>query len=479
MSTLFIGLDAMDIDIVDSLIAAGELPTLAALRTGWHGVPTTNPVGLLVGGLWPSFWSQSDVSHHGSYCWRQVVPGTYSTAKMLPVDFDAEPFWLDLDRRGYRYAVLDMPLIRPIPLDHGVVTVCWGDHDAQLPASVLPESFAHRISRFGDYPQRSCDRTVAGGGHGALVDALHRGIDLRMQVLREVLDDGFDLVATVFPESHCAGHHLVHLHDPAHPAYDPSLAQRLGGDPLADVYRHLDAAVGSLLQAAGPDTAVMVLLSHGIGAHNDGGFLLPEILERLESRFPAAAPVVRVRERVLQPVRGARRRLARRLRPNSPHLRSVRNLDGTKPWFEIPNNEFNAAIRLNLRGREPWGRIRPGAEMDRVVDMLRTELLALRHCDSGAPAVLDVISADDHYSGPRRSSIPDLFVVWNTDEPFTAVTSPTIGEVRTDRTYARTGDHRPRSMVLTRNIPPVEPQVPIHHLAAALVSSVRATAPES
>lgn len=32
MSTLFIGLDAMDIDIVDALIGAGELPTLAAMR---------------------------------------------------------------------------------------------------------------------------------------------------------------------------------------------------------------------------------------------------------------------------------------------------------------------------------------------------------------------------------------------------------------------------------------------------------------
>src|SRR6185436_19531560 len=50
------------------------------------------------------------------------------------------------------------------------------------------------------------------------------------------------------------------------------------GDPLRDVYIALDAAVGRLLEAAGPDTTAVVLCSHGMGPHYDGTHLLEEIL---------------------------------------------------------------------------------------------------------------------------------------------------------------------------------------------------------
>ena len=57
------------------------------------------------------------------------------------------------------------------------------------------------------------------------------------------------------------------------------------------MYEGLDRAVGRLLALAGPDTTVLVLLSHGMNAHYDATFLLDEALRRIEGvRAPVRRP---------------------------------------------------------------------------------------------------------------------------------------------------------------------------------------------
>lgn len=66
--TVFLGFDAMDSHLVRTWASEGKLPNLAGVIDSWGSATTLNPVGLLVGGLWPNFWSQSGPAHHGSYC---------------------------------------------------------------------------------------------------------------------------------------------------------------------------------------------------------------------------------------------------------------------------------------------------------------------------------------------------------------------------------------------------------------------------
>ena len=54
------------------------------------------------------------------------------------------------------------------------------------------------------------------------------------------------------------------------------------GDPLLKIYRTIDAEIGRLAEAAGDDADLFVYLSHGMGPHYDGTFLLDEVLERIE-----------------------------------------------------------------------------------------------------------------------------------------------------------------------------------------------------
>lgn len=478
---LFLGMDAMDSTVVRALAREGNLPVLAELLETWEVAPTLNPPGLVVGGLWPSFWSGTGPGHHGSYCFRQVVPGGYETSSTLPSDFDTEPFWLALDRRGHRCTIFDVPLIRPIPLANGRFIGDWGTHDRQLPSAILPDAVEEIvITEGGTHPidKGRCDTMVLDGGHTALYEALLAGIEQRTTLLQALLAEPDDLMLAVFSESHCAGHHFWHLHDPTHPRHDPSLALALDGDPLVRVYERLDAALGRVLKSAG-DRPVMILLSHGIGSHNDGNHLLDETLERIELNHYGKTPIgIRGVGVVLPYLRAADRHVRRATGwGHQPVPRSVGLLNGTRRWYQVPNNDLYGGIRLNLQGREPFGRVRPGKEMNEVIELLTTALLALRNDDTGQAAVQEVLRCDDLFEGPRRDWLPDLFVAWNWGTPIETLSSPAIGNIKGVAVHVRTGDHRPPGLVLTRNLKLDEQRpLPVESLGRTLFDAVQSMA---
>jgi predicted AlkP superfamily phosphohydrolase/phosphomutase len=178
----------------------------------------------------------------------------------------------------------------------------------------------------------------------------------------------------------------------------------------------------------------MVLLSHGIGPHYGGDHLLSEILARLDdAERPSLWIVLGERARRLS---NRRRRAAR----------GNVSVDGSRRFFKIPNNELYGAIRFNLLGREPRGRVRPD-DVGALTASLRADLLELVDPDDQRPIVRDVLRTDELYEGPARDFLPDLFVVWALDRPLAGATSPKIGTVRGTYSGIRTGDHRPNGLV--------------------------------
>lgn len=114
----------------------------------------------------------------------------------------------------------------------------------------------------------------------------------------------------------------------------------------------------------------------------------------------------------------------------------------------VPNNRCGA-IRLNLKGRDPFGRVEPGEECDALVDQLKQDLYALRQPGTDAPIVERVSTADEIFGPDHHPNTPDLIVVFRTDlGRLEACTSPSVGLIEVPLNspgYPRTGDHRPAS----------------------------------
>ncbi|HVG22175.1 MAG TPA: alkaline phosphatase family protein [Blastocatellia bacterium] len=450
---LFIGLDAADKDLIQEWSEAGVLPTFRALfeRAAW--TTTTNPEGLFVGAVWPSFFTGHSPDRHGRYCFAQLKPGTYEHYSFRPTHVKSEPFWGAIGKANRRVAIIDVPKTYPYAGLNGIQLVDWGTHDRDDKFCTFPEALAEDVeARFGSHPLYKCDANRSSETEfKSMRDALLLGIKKKAAITRHFLEQGpWDLFLTVFSESHCAGHQCWHIHDPNHPRYDREIAQNVG-DPLKDVYVALDSAIAELLAAAGSETTVFILASHGMGPHFDGTFLLDDILKSLEkSSTPAPRRgVARVLEWGWKKIPFAFRSSLR------PVRRSAKSLLGSAAsdpeiseckCFPVQNNDVFGAIRVNLIGREPHGRVRPGSEYDSFCEELSRDLLDFINLDTGQPLVARVLRCDRIYPG-NRGDLPDLLVDWNGQSPISNIYSPKTGRIQKDFPGNRTGDHKPEGLL--------------------------------
>jgi predicted AlkP superfamily phosphohydrolase/phosphomutase len=479
---LFLEVDAGDKVLVQQWARDGTLPTFARLlREGLVG-DSQSVDGFFVGATWPSLYTGANPANHGIHSLVQLKLGTYEFFRCYPGEqLRREPFWDVLSREGRRVAVLDFPLSALSPGINGIQSVEWGAHDANYGFCATPAAFeADLRERFGLHPlPETCNGENRSPAEIVeLRDKLVRGARQKAKLSTHYLaQGGWDFFGQVFTESHCIGHQCWHLHDAAHPAFDAGVAE-VTGDPMREVYRAIDAGIGEILDCAGPEATVIVLLGHRM-AHKFGvQFLLPKILAALDVatlRTPEETAVTRLDDSLtrawqslspgLRRTLGTPRRLARSWldarRPRGPLLPpSVTALDAAKSHVFMMDSGFPASgLRLNLAGREPAGLIAPG-DADAFCDRLAADLLELVYPDTGEPVVARVRRTVDLYRGDHLDLLPDLLVEWDDRRYLGSATcgNPRGSEmsVRSTKTglvsgvnrYCRTGDHRRDGMFI-------------------------------
>ncbi len=475
---LFLAMDAGDKQLIGSLVSDGTMENLRALSAGGLVGDTVSMEGFYEGSTWPSLYTGVTPARHGFHRLVQLRPGSYGFHRCDAGAFiENDPFWVPLSSSGRKVAILDIPLSFITKNINGIQMVEWGSHDPMYGFCAWPRGLKREVlARFGNHPWReSCDafpRTPE--GYRDFRDRLIRGVEKKTELTKHYLrSDRWDFMAQVFSEAHCAGHQCWHLHDASHPSHDPETASVVG-DPVRDVYVAIDAAIGEILAEVGDDTIVVFLASHRM-AHNIGAErLLPKILVRLHAAEPLAprgdeAPgnsLSRVRDRVpewakraLRPVRDRLRGWRAERRDPVPYSCSRIDLEKSS-CFPHENGYLVSGIRVNLAGREPAGRMRPGEEMDSFCRELARDLLEIVDHETGAPMIRSVKRTDSLYQGDRLNHLPDLLIEWNDEVPIGSavagipkrstirVTSGKIGIVEGINWGCRTGDHRPEGLFI-------------------------------
>ena len=437
---LFIGLDAADRDLAQHYAAEGIMPTLRDLAQRARSYDIVVPDAFYVGAVWPSFYTGCAPTRHGRYCFKQYVPGSYRTAPVGPDIVPMAPFWSALDAAGRRVVLLDVPKSRPMPLAHGVQVCDWGTHDPEgLGLATVPASLtAEIVARDGVEPVGNCDRVVrTRAGFEAFVANLTARISAKERMaLRMMAACDWDFFAVCFGDSHCVGHQCWHLHDAGHERHDARMVAAVG-DPVRDIYAALDAAAGRLIEAAGDDCLVFLLCSHGMGRHYDGGHLIKPVLKRINSRLPFGRSLDAQREAF-----GDLRADPAAIEQGIEFMDDGLPVAATRRSFVVPNNDAFVGIRLNLVGREPYGRIRP-EEATAYGDALMGSLQTLTIGEGGPPAFDRVFRTESAY--PHRApddALPDVLAAWSRLAPYRALYSPSIGTIEGHYTGVRTGDHR-------------------------------------
>lgn len=447
-----IGLDGAEPELLRKWSDEGALPHLKALmpECAWMEPEVPAPFG--DGVFWPSFFTAAGPAKHGRYFRTQIARGAYTWARFdEDEDLARKPVWQLTSDAGRKVAVIDMP---KAPLSsglNGLQLVDWIVHDRCGQARSYPASLAREIEeRFGTDPNNGdtggiararCTRSAT----EKLAEQLVWRVDAKRRASLDLLQKAdFDLFMVAFQEAHDVGHQCWHLHDPGHPLHNRDLADL---EPVKDVYVALDRAVGDLAAQAGGDGTLVIIAGLGMGAAYTGNHLLDGVLRTIEQGNGKPSSPSGWRG-IYEWLPGAVRDRLKAMSVVADTARAEER--ARRKFFAVPHNQNAGAIRINLVGREPGGRVHPGQEFDKLCDELSVQLHSLTNADTGEAVVDEVVKVAERFAGPELDRLPDLLVVWNRSAPIHAMRGPGIRETPRRHAGPRTGDHTQRALALVR-----------------------------
>jgi predicted AlkP superfamily phosphohydrolase/phosphomutase len=439
---LCIGLDAGDARLIDRWCDEGWLPNIARMKargTSWPRLKTTADVFHV--SAWPSIFTGTAADVHGLYHAYVARPGHQGVLRPRPDESPVPFFWKLLSDRGRRAVVIDAFLTCPLRDFNGVQMVDWGSWSWFWDPTILPASLKREIqNKFGPYPFEDHSRVgiVPVTDFAGFRERLLAAVSTKTKVVKWLIGrEEWDLFLVVFGEAHPAGHYLWHLHDKSYVSHPRSGAAALE-HALRDVYMALDTAVGELLENIDDRTTIILVSGDGIGPNYSGSHFLEDVLTRLgafckpgaRTGFDGAATrdgdasadlASTIRAMVPQRVRIAISNTL--LSRNAKERLSLRWKNAGIAWDRtrafVIENANEGYVRVNLKGREPLGIVEPGAEYQALCDELCRTATTMTNPKTGIPAAVAVYKCDDICSGPCRSHMPDVVIIWNPEAKVT------------------------------------------------------------
>jgi len=399
-----IGLDAATLDVIEPLVDAGSLPNLArVLGSGSGGIlrSTTHP---LTPHAWSTMVTGVNAARHGIWDFAErdetgygfrLVNGSYRRAPAV---------WDRLNAAGLRTGLVNIPFTWPAPEVDGFAIAGFDSASRETGMTHPPELVGELQTRYGSLELDN--RFPIGANNRVDLDlvrtAAEQKVDLALWLTERYEPD---LLFVVF----MAADHIHHL--------CWSDWEREGADsPVAEVYRILDRAVGSILEALGPAADVMLVSDHGGGSLH--GVLNLNAWLASEGFLEYVAGAARLDRRLADAVFGLRRYVPESWRyavkQRLPRLRQ--RAYEREEYFAVDWSRTRAFaygtfgnVVVNVRGRERDGIIEPGEEYESVRETLSERLLALRG-PQGEEIVRAVHRREDLFDGPEMDKIPDLLV---------------------------------------------------------------------
>jgi len=446
---VILGIDAGDPAFIERWVREGRLPAIASVMERGSHARTGGAELVSEHGVWVSLFSGVSRGRHGYFYFRQLRPGSYQLEARTGLDVDAPPFWTQLTGNGGSVALIDIPDSVPDAGLAGLQLANWATHNNWDPhhfptASEPPGLLAEVEARHGK-------KLLIVENHHATVEEDRR---FRSQLLEQTRRKGelcrdlllrqpFDAIVTVFAATHAANHQFWR--------YRPEIGERHDEEldhAIRDVYEAVDAEIGRLLARLPADANVFVVSSVGMEDDFPTTGLTEAFCRRLGYQADPTPggfswrPLDLARRLVPEPVRLAlSRRLSREAREGllADQFRSGTDWSRTRA-FCLPAS-YTSFLRVNLRGREPAGTVAPGAEYERVLGELESDLAALRDAATGEPVVARTLRAVDLFGANPHPALPDLFVEWIPGRFLQRVRHPRCELTQGQPDFFRRSDH--------------------------------------
>ncbi len=470
---MVLGLDGATWTLLRRFAEDGTMPNLASFIERGCTADLITMVPPVTATAWSSFVTGLNPGKHGVFEFLLRKKALVEEARSarnpfgeVPVNSalrDGIPVWDLVGEAGLKSVVKGVPITYPPAKIEGFMLsgflTPFGRRDFTQPPGLLDEIEAE----FGPY--RLYHRQVySRRGVGDVLDELHDVLDFDIKVTRYLMGRiDWSLFISHFWGTDRASHELWHLLDETHPRHDREEALRYG-PRLRAFYSALDEGLAGIVgDAEGSD--IIVMSDHGFGPiHTFLSF----------NTWLAGQGLLKFKSGVMTSLKRAAYRLgftptslyrlsmalglAKYRLSGGFHSRQKMQMLIHRFFLSLADVDWSVTraysrgnygqIYVNLKGREPWGAVEPGAEYEAVREDVRKRLLAETDPATGENLFDRVYFREEVYEGPYVDEAPDIVFIPR-DMRYKALgTLDFTSASFMEPVYGNSGDHRMNGVFL-------------------------------
>lgn len=414
---LVIGIDSLDMNLLSAF--EKELPVLTGIRRERPEIRLTSVFPPDSETAWATIYTGLNPARHGILYFVDPIERAqalnYEEAGSNALPLQGNTFWDIASRHGKKVCILFPHIVYPAWPVNGTMLVRTTRKDTRrFPVQSFPSSLAQsqhlsHLNTLRGYPQNII-KYVEQGKRLLLGEA-----ELGLRMLKEGEWDLFFIYSSVLD---WMSHHFWRYWDKDDPSYPGDSPYK---NVIADFYRLHDEIVGRFLEAAPPDTAIIVLSDHGHGRRPTQLLNINELLRQKGLLVP------KIKRRgyhdpyyVLERLKEVSSRIVNKYRlGGNLALRLMTLLPGAKKMYTTPLSidwDKTVAYVSDLSGIKAYsyGGIivkregLKGAGYEEVRTSIIQEIAKVKGQDSNAPLAKWVSRREDLYQGPYISRYPDV-----------------------------------------------------------------------
>ena len=419
---LVIGLDGATWDVLNPLMREGKLPHLKKLLDKSAKGVLMSSIPPVTAAAWTCFSTGKNPGKHGLVDFVYFPDHGYRVTIANSTTRDAATIWNLLSDRDMRVGVVSVPMTYPPEKVNGVMVTDMMTPNAQVQYTYPPELKQVLLDKVGPF--------VITPGEGenpsqplTYLDKVREDVkgsaDYALYLLRQ---EPYDFFMYVFGITDILQHQFWYLIDADPKTLNES--DRAIREKVIAIFEQVDDGVGEMLAQADENTTVVLMSDHGFGPMKGFMHVNNFLLERsyLVLKKGAMSSLKRAMFRAgvtpqnvhltLKALELDLRRRVNRGRAYGMLRRFFLSFDDVD-WDRTRAFALGhiGQIYINVKGRQPNGVVNPGAEYEKLRDEIRTELLKLKHPDTGEQLIARVLNREEIYHGDLLDNTPDLLLL--------------------------------------------------------------------